>query len=60
MVPISPTAANKLAKPSAADTFQIRSVSTDRFVRKPGDLTPGEMAAIVEAIGLVIEYPSIN
>ena len=60
MVKISPDANNGLSKDSAADTFQIRSVSTTRFIRKIGEITLEEMDQIVQAIGLVIEYPQIN
>jgi mRNA interferase MazF len=58
MVLIPPSRENGLAKKSAADTFQIRSVSTARFVQKLGRLPEGEMDAIVRAIGLVVEYPA--
>ena len=57
MVKITPDANNGLSKDSAADTFQIRSVSTTRFIRKIGEITLEEMDQIVQAIGLVIEYP---
>ena len=60
MVKISPNAANGLAKDSAVDTFQIRSVSTSRFIRKMGELTWDEIDTIVHAIGLVIEYPPMD
>jgi mRNA interferase MazF len=56
MIKISPSVNNGLAKVSAADTFQIRSVSTTRFVQKMGEITTDEMEKIVIAIGLVIEY----
>jgi mRNA interferase MazF len=59
MVKISPNRNNVLVKESAADTFQIRSVSTIRFIRKMGEITPEEMDQIVHAIGLVVEYPSL-
>jgi mRNA interferase MazF len=60
MIKISPNGNNGLTKDSAADTFQIRSVSTARFVQKIGEMTEEEMEKIVKAIGLVIEYiPSI-
>ena len=55
MIKISPNENNGLVKDSAADTFQIRSVSTTRFVRRIGEITQGEMDKIVNAIGLVIE-----
>ncbi len=38
MVRIEPDSENKLAKPSVIDTFQIRSVSTKRFLRKTGSV----------------------
>ena len=34
MVPLEPTTENGLIKRSAADAFQINSVSTDRFLRQ--------------------------
>src|SRR5512143_1303481 len=43
MVQISPNAENGLSKRSAADAFQIRSVSTTRFVRRIGKLSAKEM-----------------
>ncbi len=57
MVKISPNAGNRLAKDSAADTFQIRSVSTNRFIQKMGEISPEMLDQIVRAIGLVVEYP---
>lgn len=58
MVRVSPDAQNGLSKESAADTFQIRSVSTDRFVRRIGNCSEVVMASIVNAVGLVIEHPA--
>jgi mRNA interferase MazF len=60
MVKISPIGNNGLTKDSAADTFQIRSVSTTRFIRKIGEITSEEMDQIVRAIGLVVEYPALG
>jgi len=57
MVKIDPNSKNGLLKASAADSFQIRSVSTARFIKKIGKLTIDEMDQISFAIGLVIEYP---
>ncbi len=57
MVEILPDPQNGLAKPSAADAFQVRSVSTVRFVRKMGSLSWDDLGRVVGAIGLVIEYP---
>jgi mRNA interferase MazF len=59
MVKISPNRNNGLMKDSAADTFQIRSVSTVRFIRKMGEITLQEMDQIVHAMGLVVEYPPL-
>jgi mRNA interferase MazF len=56
MVRVFPTSENGLSKDSAADTFQIRSVSTARFVRKIGNLAARDLDLIVEAIGTVVEY----
>lgn len=57
MVPIEPSKKNGLSKKSAVDTFQIRSVSTVRFINKSGELEQPELDLIIQAIGLVIEYP---
>jgi mRNA interferase MazF len=56
MVYVAPDAGNHLAKPSAADTFQVRSVSTTRFVRQIGTLAEVDLKAITQAVALVIEY----
>ncbi|MDR3576116.1 MAG: type II toxin-antitoxin system PemK/MazF family toxin [Anaerolineaceae bacterium] len=60
MVKISPNQNNGLIKDSAADTFQIRSVSTTRFIRKMGEITKEEIDQIVHAIGLVVEYQPLD
>jgi len=57
MVRIDPNPSNGLEKSSSADTFQIRSVSTGRFIKKMGELTSKEMDQITVSIGLVIEHP---
>jgi mRNA interferase MazF len=54
MVSLEPTTENGLIKRSAADAFQIKSVSTDRFLRQIGTLSETEMQAIIKAIALVI------
>jgi mRNA interferase MazF len=58
MVKILPDEENGLSKISAADTFQIRSVSTSRFIQKIGNLPQADIDHIAETIGLVIEIPS--
>jgi mRNA interferase MazF len=39
MIKIKPDKENKLKKPSAADCFQIRSVSQERFVKQIGEVS---------------------
>ena len=40
MVRILPGEENGLTKPSAADCFQVRSISKERFVKKIGSIIP--------------------
>ena len=40
MVRILPDEENGLTKPSAADCFQVRSISKERFVKKIGSIIP--------------------
>jgi mRNA interferase MazF len=60
MVKIVPKAENGLSKDSAADTAQVRSVSTSRFIQKLGAVNQDEMDEIVNALGLVVEYPPVE
>jgi mRNA interferase MazF len=60
MVKINPNANNGLSKDSAADTFQIRSVSTNRFIRKMGVIEYEQLNQIVRSIMLVVESPLNN
>ena len=55
MVRINANSTSGLAKDSAADCFQVRSVSTERLMRKIGQVSDEEMEQIVESIKLVIE-----
>ena len=54
MVPILPGANNGLNKRSAADAFQIRSVSKERFINKIGKLETERLLMILSAIQIVI------
>jgi len=54
MVQIAAEASTGLTKTSAADTFQMRSFSVERFVDKIGELTPGQMEAIARAAAEVL------
>lgn len=50
MVQILPTPENGLDKLSAADTFQVRSLAHQRFVRKMGHLSDAVMRSISQAL----------
>ncbi|MBN2548348.1 MAG: type II toxin-antitoxin system PemK/MazF family toxin [Anaerolineales bacterium] len=54
MISIAPDAQNGLAKLSAADAFQIRSVAQERFVQKIGALNDDQIRQILKAIQIVI------
>jgi len=54
MVRLEPTAENGLTKTSAADAFQVRSVSRERFVRRIGKLSNATMREISRALALVL------
>ena len=54
MISITPDAQNGLAKHSAADAFQIHSVSQERFVQRIGVLNNGQLKQILKAIQIVI------
>jgi mRNA interferase MazF len=59
MVKVESNSQNGLEKASAADTFQVRSVAQERFVRKLGVLSHPKMQLISEALGLVLEVGNI-
>jgi mRNA interferase MazF len=54
MVKLEPSTENNLAKISAVDTFQIRSVSESRLLRKLGDASESSMLLISQALGIVL------
>jgi mRNA interferase MazF len=56
MVEIIANTTNGLNNNSAANTFQIKSVSEQRFARKLGELTPAEMEEISAAVALCIGF----
>jgi mRNA interferase MazF len=55
MVRLDPDSANKLAKVSAADCFQVRSLSQTRMVRKIGEASGGKMREIEMALSKVLK-----
>lgn len=54
MVKLETSVENNLAKVSGVDTFQIRSVSEIRLMRKLGQLSESEMQMISEALAVVL------
>jgi len=61
MVRIEPDSDNGLAKTSAADTFQVRSLSQARFLHQIGELAAGIMEQIERSLTLVLEItPKTN
>ncbi|AFZ58246.1 type II toxin-antitoxin system PemK/MazF family toxin [Anabaena cylindrica FACHB-243] len=60
MVKLEPTTENSLAKVSGVDTFQIRSVSETRLVRKLGQLSESEMQLISQALAVVLSLSLSN
>ncbi|MFN2304235.1 MAG: type II toxin-antitoxin system PemK/MazF family toxin [Anaerolineales bacterium] len=54
LVQINPTKRNGLDKTSAADAFQVRSLSLERFNYCIGQVSPKMMSAILEAIQIVL------
>ncbi|MHB1981312.1 MAG: type II toxin-antitoxin system PemK/MazF family toxin [Sulfobacillus sp.] len=55
LVQIEAHATNRLEKTSAADAFQVRSVSADRFWQRKGASDQTSLTDIMAAIGIVIE-----
>ena len=56
LIQLLPSAQNGLSIESAADAFQLKSMSTQRFQSKLGTLTDGELDEIADAIALCIGY----
>ena len=54
MVKVEPDSENRLKKTSAIDAFQIRSVSTRRFIKRMGSVSPLLLEEIKIAIKAVI------
>ena len=54
MVRLEPNPTNGLSKVSGADTFQVRSVSETRLVKRLGQLDDITMVAIAEALAIVL------
>jgi mRNA interferase MazF len=56
MVRLPPDSTNGLSKESAADAFQVKSLSLNRFQRRLGALTDDQIDEIAAAVALCIGY----
>jgi mRNA interferase MazF len=56
-VHLAPTPTNGLTKDSGADAFQVKSVSETRFLDRLGDLTPGQLDDIANAVAICVGVP---
>jgi mRNA interferase MazF len=54
---LAPTPTNGLTKDSGADAFQVKSVSETRFLDRLGELTPGQLDDIANAIAICVGAP---
>jgi mRNA interferase MazF len=54
MVKVEPNAENGLSKTSAADTFQVRSISQERLIKQLGILSTSSMTEISRSLALVL------
>lgn len=55
MVKLTPNETNNLEKVSAVDCFQIRSVSTGRFIRRTGAVSTADLEKIKTAVKAVLD-----
>jgi mRNA interferase MazF len=55
-IKIESNAGNGLSKPSVADTFQVKSISEKRFIKKIGSLTKDQLDEIAAAIAVCIDF----
>lgn len=51
---LAPTVKNGLGKESGADSFQLRSVARERFIRKIGALNAGQLDEIAYRVALCV------
>jgi len=59
MTKIDPNDENGLTKTSAADAFQVHSVSQERFVRKFGKVSYEQLGETSEALAIVLKIASL-
>lgn len=56
MVKIPPTPENGLDRDSAGNVLQVRSVSTERFVKWLGQVEDGQLKELVAGLAICVEY----
>ena len=56
MVRLEPDSSNGLAKTSAVDTFQVRSVSEIRLTRNLGTLSESDMVMVSQALAIIFGF----
>lgn len=56
IVQLAPDRDNGLSKASAADAFQVKSLSVNRFQRRLGHITDDQLDEISAAIALCVGY----
>ena len=56
MVKLPATETNGLARDSAANVLQIRSLSTQRFVKRLGQIEPAVMTEILAGLVICVDY----
>lgn len=57
IVPLPADPTNGLVKDSAADTFQVKSISENRFVQRLGVLDPQQLDDIATSIAVCVGAP---
>jgi mRNA interferase MazF len=56
MVYLEASVGNGLTKPSAVDTFQVRSVSETRLIKRLGTLSEAEIVQVSQALAIVFGF----
>ncbi|MDP2299108.1 MAG: type II toxin-antitoxin system PemK/MazF family toxin [Actinomycetota bacterium] len=56
LVQVRPSSANGLTKDGCVDVLQLRGIAFERFSKRIGVLSPDDMADVVAAVALVIEF----
>lgn len=55
MIPLEASRGNGLTKKSTADTFQVRSISEERFVERLGAVTQEDLKRIEKGLAISLE-----